>query len=101
MFFSHAVKILLDLVTKTMVQVDQLHASHEVVLSVSQIGYVPDAIIPSLKDYDEQRNIIQNIPVGETTTRRFFACEEFESIKAVKNSFVVIEEKCWTHECNL
>lgn len=49
-FSSHSVKVLLKLVSKTTVQVVQRHASHDVVLAVSQSGHVCVGIVSSLKD---------------------------------------------------
>lgn len=50
-------------------------------------------IVPSLKDYEEQINVRQIIPVGLTTIQRVFKCEEFGRNMAIKFSLVVIEEK--------
>lgn len=48
-FSSHTVKVPLDLVIETMVQVDQRYSSYEAVYSVFRSGYVPGGIVPSLK----------------------------------------------------
>lgn len=93
MLYSHAVKVVLDLVTETKVQVGQRFASHEVALAVSWSVYVPGATVPNMKDYDERQNIIQNIPVAGTTIQGVFAWEGFGSIEAMKKKFVVIEWK--------
>lgn len=50
---SHAFKVLLELVTETLVQVDQPGALHELVLVVSRSGYGSGGIVPDLKDYGE------------------------------------------------
>lgn len=67
MFLFHAVTFLLDLVPMAVVQKDQPLTSHEVVLVIPQSGYVAGKIFPSSKDYDEQRNFIQNISAPENT----------------------------------
>lgn len=48
-FSSHAVRVPLHLETETVMQVDQSHALHKFVLSVSRSGYVPGVIFPSSK----------------------------------------------------
>lgn len=50
LFPSQAFKVLLGPVTETVVQVIQSSASHEVPLAVSQSGYVPGGIVPSMLD---------------------------------------------------
>lgn len=52
LFFIHTLKVPTDLVAKTVVQVGQLYASRELVLTVSQGDYVPGGIVPSLMDQD-------------------------------------------------
>lgn len=89
-FSSLAVKVLQDLITETMVQVGQCNASHEAVLALHRRGFVSGEVIPSLKDYDKHKYIIQNIVVAENTIQRVFACEEYGSIDAMRNSFAVI-----------
>lgn len=54
---------------------------------------MPGEIFPSLTFYDEQKNIFQNIPVAENTNQQVFACKEFESIRAMKNSFMMVDRK--------
>lgn len=88
MFSVHA--ILLDLVTETVVQVCQVYASHEVVLAICQDSYVTGGIVPRLADHNEQRNIIQKIPM-ENTNQRVFVCKEFGSNESKKNGSVVVE----------
>lgn len=53
MFFSHAFKVLRDLLTKTVMQVSQRHVSDNFALAVSQSGYVSRRIVPFLKNYGE------------------------------------------------
>lgn len=86
-FPSHAVKVLLHLVTEMVVQAGQPYASPEIVLAVVWSGYVSGAVFPSLKDYDEERNMIRNVFVAENTNQRVFASEKFGSNKAMINSF--------------
>lgn len=81
---SHAVTVLLKLVTKTMVQVSQRYASHEAVIAISRTGSVPREIVPSLKYFDKQKNIIQSIFVAGTTIQPVFECEEFWINKAIE-----------------
>lgn len=66
-FSSCAVKVLPDLVVETMVQVGQRYISREALLAVPRSTYVPDEILSSLKAYDKQRNVLQNIAMKETT----------------------------------
>lgn len=63
-FFVHAVKSLQDSMTEMVAQVGKRYASPEAMRTVSLSGYVPGEIVASLKDYEEQGNIIQNVPVG-------------------------------------
>lgn len=74
-------------------QVGLCYASHGAVLAVSRRGYVPGGTFPRLKDYDEQRTIIQNISVAEETILRDFECEELRSNTAIENSYEVQEGK--------
>lgn len=71
-FFGDAVEFQLDLVTERLLQVDQPYASHKVVLAVSRSYLLPGGIVPSLKDYDEDRNIVQNIFVVVKSIPRVF-----------------------------
>lgn len=82
MLTSHTVKISQDLFTETLVKVGQLNALHEVILAVTQSGYVPGGIVPNLKDYDEQKNTIPNIPMAENYIQQVIASEEIGSNKA-------------------
>lgn len=66
-FSRFAVKVLLNLVTVTVVKVGQLNASHEIVFDVSRSGYVSRGTVPIWKDYDKLRNIVRNIPGAENT----------------------------------
>lgn len=93
MFFSHAVKVLLNLSTESAVRVGQSYASHKVRLNVPRCNYLPVEIISNLKDYDKQRKIIQNTPVLEKNIQRVFACEKFMRKNAIKNIILVIEGK--------
>lgn len=68
MFSSYAAKALPDLVTEMMVQVGHRNASQEVLIAVSSRGYVPGETISNLKNYDELKSAIPNIPVAEATT---------------------------------
>lgn len=78
-FSRHAIMILLDLVTQTVLKVGQSYASHEVVLTVRQSGCVPDGIVSSLEKYDEQTNTIQNISEVENTIQRVLSAVNFEA----------------------
>lgn len=49
LFSGHTVKVLVYLVTETMVQVSRQSVSHEAVHAVSHSGYLPGGIVPSLK----------------------------------------------------
>lgn len=48
MYSGHAVKIRQDLITETLVQVNKMYASLEVVLAVSSSGHSPCKIVSSL-----------------------------------------------------
>lgn len=58
MLYSHAIKVLLDLVTEAEVQVGQPYAPQESVCPVSPIDNVSSAFVPDLTANAEQRNII-------------------------------------------
>lgn len=77
-FSSHAVNVLQDSVSETVIQVVPPYALDEVVLAVCGISYLYDRIVPTLKNFDEQRNIIQKLLFAENTIQRY-ACEKFES----------------------
>lgn len=62
-------------------------------LAASRSGYVLGGIVSSLKEHDEQRKIIQNNSAAENIIQRFFAYKTFGSNNAMKNIFLVIEEK--------
>lgn len=49
MFSSHMVRVLLDLITVTVVQVGRTYASQEDVLAVAWGGYVPGETFPSFE----------------------------------------------------
>lgn len=55
MIFSHAIKVSLDLVAKTMVKVGQPYAFHTVVLAVSRSNYVPGRIVSCLRGFYKQK----------------------------------------------
>lgn len=57
-FSSPTVKILLDLVTETMMKVGQCSALHEVLLAILQSRYEPGGTFSSLKAYYKQKPII-------------------------------------------
>lgn len=80
MFFCRVARVLPTLVTKSMVQIGQCYATHVVVHAVFQSYYVPEEIIPRLEDYDEQKDIIQNISVTETTIKRVLHAKNLGSI---------------------
>lgn len=63
---SHTAKVLLELVSETVVQVCQSYASHEVVLAGSQKVYMFDVTFSRLEDSNEQRNVNQTILMGGT-----------------------------------
>lgn len=90
MFYSHAAKAPPNLVTTKTLKVDQSYVSYEAVLAVFRCNYIPSRSVPSLKSYNEQRSIIQNIPVWETTIQLDFICKKFRSNEAMKNNFVVM-----------
>lgn len=90
MFYSHAVRVLLDMVTETLVQVGQSYTLHEVVRAVFWSTYAPGEIVLPLKDYVEQRNIIESISVAESTIQRVFAWKNWME-QGYKKSVVVIE----------
>lgn len=58
MFSGHAVEVVINLVTETMVEVYQSYESHEFVLAVTQSGLVPGGIVSRFKGYNKQKNII-------------------------------------------
>lgn len=60
---------------------------------MSQSGYAPFGIVSSKNVYKKQKNSIQNILVAEITIKQVFIWEEFESEKAMKNSFAVMKGK--------
>lgn len=64
-----AVKGLQDLVTKTMALVVQLYSSHEFELAGSRREHGLCKKVPSLEDYNEQRNLILYISVVEETIK--------------------------------
>lgn len=74
-------------------KVGQRYASHETVLNLFLRGYVPGETVSSLKFFNEQRNFTQNISVAGRTIRRDFACKEFGTKRAMKNSFVMFERE--------
>lgn len=76
MFFSHAVKVFLNLATETVVQLNQLHALHEFVQFVLGRGHISVEIVANLKDHDERRKSIQNMLEAESTIPRVFACKK-------------------------
>lgn len=92
---SHAFKVLLDSVTETVEQVGQRCAPHEVVLAVLRIGYVPGRSILSLKIYDKQKNITQNISVSKSSENWDFFKQWIWGQLGYKNSFV---GKCIKHK---
>lgn len=72
-FSSHTVKGLLGLVIKTVVQVGQRYLTNEVVLVVSWNGHVASKIDSGLRNYCENRNVIQSIPTVGITIQHDFA----------------------------
>lgn len=81
MFPCFTIRVLHDLATETVMQVGQLHESHEDALVVPKNGYVPDAISPYQKDYDEQSIIIENIPLLKFLLCEFLRTRNLEAIK--------------------
>lgn len=54
---------------------------------------MPGRVVASLTNYYETKNIFLNIPAVKNIIQWVFACEKFGSNTAMKNIFVVIEEK--------
>lgn len=54
MLCSHPVIVLLNFIVETVMQVGQPYASHEVVIAVSQNGYLSGGIISSVNDHCKQ-----------------------------------------------
>lgn len=50
-------------------------------LAVYRSGCVPDGIVASLEDYDEQRNIFQNIPVAENAIQRALRTKNLRAMR--------------------
>lgn len=93
MFSVHAVKILLDVVTEVVVLLGQSYTSHEVELAVLQSGSEAGVFVPSLKENNKQRKVIQNISKAGNIIQRVFACKEFGLNKVLKMIFLLLEVK--------
>lgn len=93
MFPCHTDDVLQDLVTETVVQVSQPYASYEVVLAVSQSGYLPERLFQLWKTIMYKNIFFNTFLWQKNTTQQVFVRENFESIKAMKNSFEEIEGK--------
>lgn len=89
-----AVTVLPDLVTETVMHVGQRYASQNVVLAVTRDSYVPRKMLPNLKDYDEQRNVIENVDATKILFSKFLLEGNSggnKAVQVVQNSFLLIE----------
>lgn len=93
MFSTRAFKVFLNVLTETAVQVCLQHEIHKVVVPRSRSGHETGGVVPSWKDYAEQKNNIQNISLAETTILQVLTCKELGCNKPMKNNCVLIECK--------
>lgn len=76
-----------------------MHHMRSCLPSLNVAMYLASAMVQILKDYDEQRIIVQNIPVAKNTSEQRIVSAEIGSNKAMKKSFVMTERKEENYRC--